>query len=132
MTAMNPRLVGYCEKRTGDNLRTVARYDTRSEELAVEYVRDNLRSRYTIEQYEMLIQKLYETHESLIEIGDEDAPIGDCVSSVHYFDNGFVIQLIINEVDGYIVTFDEVVGSSLASFIEGCLEHAGTTSTLQT
>lgn len=98
--------------------------------MTVEYVRDDLRPQYTDEQYEMLVGKLYDTHESLIEMGDEGAPIGDCVSSVHYFENGFAVQLVLEEDDGHIVTFDSVVGSSLASFIEDCLEHAGVPSEL--
>lgn len=130
MAASNSQLVEYCKERTGENLRTVARYNTTDEALTVEYVRDDLRPRYTEKQYEILIEKLYDTHESVIEIGDEGAPIGDCVSSVHYFENGFVIQLVLDEDDGYIVTFDSIVGSSLASFIEECFTHAGVPSEL--
>ncbi|QLG26545.1 hypothetical protein HUG10_02865 [Halorarum halophilum] len=130
MASSDSKLVEYCKERTGENLRTVARYNTTSETLTVECVRDDLRSQYTDEQYEMLVEKLYDTHESVVEIGDKGAPIGDCVSSVHYFENGFVIQLVLDEDDGYIITFDSVVGSSLASFIEECLTHAGVPSEL--
>ncbi|WP_313694521.1 hypothetical protein [Halorarum halobium] len=124
MTAELDTLVGYCRQRAEGNLRTVAAYDPRASEFDVAYLRDDLRAAYTQSQYERLIERVYSTHEDVAAVGETGA-IGNGHASVHYFEEAFVLQLIVEAEYGVLVTFDSVVGAGLASFVDECLRALG-------
>ncbi|WP_254861401.1 DUF7522 family protein [Natronomonas gomsonensis] len=115
------RLTTYCRERAGDDVRSVVEYS--GDEYTVAYLRDGLQAQYDEDQFDDLVQYAREVHERLATVEATETPLGDARATVHYFENAFVIQLVVDENLGYFVTFNSGVGQTLGTFITDCLKR---------
>lgn len=115
------RLTTYCRERAGENVRSVVEYS--SDEYRIAYLRDGLRTQYEETQFNDLIQHTWKVHERLATVGATESPLGNIRATVHYFENAFVIQLVVDENQGYLLTFNSSVGQTLGTFISDCLRQ---------
>ena len=118
------RLTKYCRERAGERLRSVVAYDRSGYELV--FLRDDLQTRYDQERFDWLVERANTVHEEVYTAGGHDSPLGEAEATVHYFENAFVVQLLMAADRGYLATFDSRVGKALGAFIDNCLQHVQT------
>jgi len=115
------RLTTYCRERAGENLRSVVEYD--DDGYVVAYLREDLQTQYRGDKFDELVHQAREVHKQLVAAGAKGSPLGSAQATVHYFENAFVIQLVVDEQQGYFATFNSSVGQTLGAFITDCLER---------
>jgi len=120
------RLTTYCRGRAGENLRSVVEYNDDS--YVVAYLRDDLQAQYSEDQFDDLVQQARQVHTRVVAVGAEESPLGKAQATVHYFENAVVMQLVVDEKQGYFATFNSSVGQTLGAFIMDCLERVDTPS----
>jgi hypothetical protein len=120
MSETAERFTSYCRERAGERLRSVVAYDESGYELV--FLREDLRARYDEGQFDWLIGRASAVHEEIHAAGAQDSPLGTAQATVHYFENAFVVQLVMGAYRGYFATFDSRVGQALGDFIDNCLQ----------
>ncbi|AJF26827.1 hypothetical protein SG26_14375 [Haloarcula sp. CBA1115] len=113
-------LEDYAHSTVDEALRTIAiLYEDGCE---VVYIRDNLKGKYSKEEYYAVADTFREIPE-LTESKTEDAPLGSKQSLVHYHEEAYVFQFPHEQCHSILLSVDPTVGSRLKSFITGCQER---------
>jgi hypothetical protein len=115
------RLTTYCRERAGEDLRSVVEYN--DDGYVVAYLREDLQTQYNGDEFDDLVQQAQEVHKQLVAAGGTGSPLGNAQATVHYFEHAFVIQLVVDEQQGYFATFNSSVGQTLGAFITDCLKR---------
>ncbi|QIO25264.1 hypothetical protein [Haloarcula sp. JP-L23] len=86
------------------------------------YLRDDLKDRYTAEEYKTVVDTFREVPELTNETTN-DAPLGSRQTLIHYHEKAFVFQFSHEECHSLLLSVDRDVGSRLNSFINGCQQQ---------
>lgn len=112
------RLLEYCTARAGSSVRSVISYT--EAEYRNEYLRDDLRARYTEETLDDVVRVGREIHQIRRRSETDDTPLGRPQAGVRIYENAIVIQIPVSESGGLLATFDPDVGRDLVSFVHEC------------
>lgn len=115
---LSERLARFCRGRARANLRAVVGYD--DEEFVVAHIRDDLRERYTGQEFERILAALRASHDDLWSPAFEGSATGPPRATVHYLGDAVVIQLLVDAEHGFVASFDREASPTLAEFVEEC------------
>lgn len=106
MSTSTTDLTEVCREHVGTALRTVIAYDR--EGFDIEHVRDDLDAGYSQRRFASLVAVARDLHRplQLLPGGDTDVPVGAYRTTRHRFENAAVLQVVVDEACGYLVSVD--------------------------
>lgn len=119
MTANPDRFVAFLTERTGDSLRAVRLYTSDSHRSL--YARDDVRERLADRDIDRFVTR---AREELDEHADGTwwFTAGDLEATVRVFRELVLVNLLVSEEHGILVSLDATVASQLHAFVHDCQE----------
>ncbi|QIO25401.1 hypothetical protein [Haloarcula sp. JP-L23] len=114
------KLADFAQSTADDALRTIVIVYESDCELI--HLRDDLRDRYTAEEYKAVVDTFKEIPELTNDI-TRDSPLGSKQSLIHHHEKAFVFQFPHEGCHSILLSVDPTVGSRLRSFINGCQQQ---------
>lgn len=111
------QLAKYAEEQMEDALRTV--FVLHDDDCEVIYLRDDIRQRYTADQYKRVAESFRIDLNTAVRERTE-SQIGSKNSIIHYHEGAYVFQFPHSDCHSILLSIEPRVGSQLKSFIKDC------------